>query len=31
MSVKSSTVFVIDDDPSYLASVARLLRASGFP
>ena len=31
MSAKTSTVFVIDDDPSYLAGVARLLRASGFP
>jgi FixJ family two-component response regulator len=30
MSATTPAVFVVDDDPSFLASVARLLRASGF-
>ena len=30
MSVNQPTVFVVDDDTSFLASLARLLRASGF-
>jgi len=30
MSANTSTVFVVDDDASFLASVVRLLRASGF-
>lgn len=30
MSDETPTVFVVDDDPSHLASVARLLRAAGF-
>jgi len=31
MSEIPPTVFVVDDDPSHLTSVARLLRASGLP
>jgi len=30
MSTIAPTVFVVDDDPAHLASMARLLRASGF-
>lgn len=30
MSANTPTVFVVDDDTSFLASVSRLLRASGF-
>jgi RNA polymerase sigma factor (sigma-70 family) len=29
-NVKSGTVFIVDDDPSFLRSVARLLSASGY-
>ncbi len=31
MSANTPTVFVVDDDTSFLASVSRLLRASGLP
>lgn len=31
MSSTAPTVFVVDDDPSHLKSMVRLLRASGFP
>ena len=30
MKVPATTVFVVDDDPSHLSSVGRLLRASGY-